>query len=79
MPVATYRIHAVRYTHRKCTSSEAFSARPMTSSVGRSGSTDGPYPIANNGDHVMVATKFTQDEEERRLWRQCGGSRWTGR
>ncbi len=57
MPIAPYRIHAVRYAHRKCTTSEAFYGDhhngPMTMDYF-------VWALTNGGETVVVDLGFTE-------------------
>jgi glyoxylase-like metal-dependent hydrolase (beta-lactamase superfamily II) len=63
MPNAPYRIHAIRYAHRACTSSEAFygdhHARPMTMDYF-------VWALANGAHTVVVDLGFTEPVGTRR-------------
>jgi hypothetical protein len=57
MPIAPYRIHAVRYAHRKCTTSEAFYGDhhngPMTMDYF-------VWALTNGSETVVVDLGFTE-------------------
>jgi glyoxylase-like metal-dependent hydrolase (beta-lactamase superfamily II) len=63
MPIAPYRIHAVRYAHRACTSSEVFhgdhDARPMTMDYF-------VWALASGSHTVVVDMGFTEAVAARR-------------
>ena len=75
MPNAPYRIYAVRYAHRKCTTSEAFYGDyhrgPMTMDYF-------VWALTNGAETVVVDLGFTEAASTRSRPGPCRGSAGTG-